>query len=65
MPFLLPLVKVKGAPCLDSEARVAGKNHDRCCQGFSASSASQRRTVHAEGTGAHGHIDDMHRAGLS
>jgi len=25
--------------------RVAGKIHDRCCQGLRASSASQRRTV--------------------
>ena len=29
-----------------------GKIHDRCCQGLRASSASQRRTVDAEGAGA-------------
>ena len=29
-----------------------GKIHDRCCQGLMASSASQRRTVDAEGAGA-------------
>jgi hypothetical protein len=49
LPF--PLVEVKDAAGLDGEARVAGKIHDLCCHGFSASSASQRRTVDGETAG--------------
>ena len=52
LPFPFPLVEVQGAGGLRAKCGLRGKIHDRCCQGFRASSASQRRTVDAEGAGA-------------
>ena len=52
LPVPFPLVQVQDAGGLDGEVWVAGEIHDRCCQGFKTSSASQRRTVDAEGAGA-------------
>lgn len=41
-------VEVEHRRCLGLEVGVAHEDHDWCCQGLSASAASQRRTVDTE-----------------
>ena len=52
LPVPCPLAEVRAREALRAKCGSRGKIHDRCCQGLRASSASQRRTMDAEGAGA-------------